>query len=176
MGSGRQHDVGVTRGIGHELLVHDGEQVLALQAFDNQILIGQGHHRIQVVDHEPGDGRCHAGVGQHPPELREVHAARRFRQGRRCENRAVVETLVEQIAGEMTDTAAEIPPRAGQGRQTGDCTKTETAVGVALHADHEAQRRRPRSGIESREFFDVGRGEACDVGDTLRRVVLDPLT
>ena len=42
----RQDDVGVFRGVGHEGIVHHGEQVLAGKTLPNLLRFGAGHRRI----------------------------------------------------------------------------------------------------------------------------------
>ena len=46
----RQNDVGVARGVGHELLVHDDKQILAAKSAAHFCLIGRDHHRVGVLD------------------------------------------------------------------------------------------------------------------------------
>ena len=46
----RQHDVGHLRRLGHELLVHRDEQILAGKAAAHQILLRRHRHRIGVLD------------------------------------------------------------------------------------------------------------------------------
>ena len=50
----RQHDVGHLRRLGHELLVHADEQVLAREAGLHLALLGRDLHRVGVLDeHAP---------------------------------------------------------------------------------------------------------------------------
>ena len=48
LGGGRQHHVGERGGVGHELLEHDGEQVLAAQAVQHALLVGRDRRRVRV--------------------------------------------------------------------------------------------------------------------------------
>src|SRR3569833_1661852 len=50
-------DVCELRGIGHDLLVDDDEQILAAQLLDQLALIGRGHRRVRVVDEQALDRR-----------------------------------------------------------------------------------------------------------------------
>ena len=45
-GGGRKHDVGKIGGVGEELLVHHGEQIVALQALPDQVLLRTDRCRI----------------------------------------------------------------------------------------------------------------------------------
>ncbi len=48
-GGGGQHHVGEGRGLGHELLVHAGEQILARQAGVHLVQLGADHRRVGVL-------------------------------------------------------------------------------------------------------------------------------
>ena len=52
---GRQHDVGDFRGVGHELLVHADEQIVAREAALDHLLVGRDRHRIGVLDQQRRD-------------------------------------------------------------------------------------------------------------------------
>ena len=54
---GRQHVVGVERGLGDEQVVHDREQVVAQETFPNPALIRHRHHRVGAVHDERSDRR-----------------------------------------------------------------------------------------------------------------------
>ena len=49
----RQHDVGHQGRLGHELLVHADEQVLAGKAPLHQLLLGRDRDRVGVLDQQP---------------------------------------------------------------------------------------------------------------------------
>ena len=72
----RQDDVGVARGVGHELLEHDGEQVLAAQPGEHPLLVGGDLGRVRVPDDQRLDRRVELGVGERLAELRHVDRAR----------------------------------------------------------------------------------------------------
>ena len=52
-----QHDVGVLRGIGHELLMDDCEEIVAQQSFDGLDRVGRGRDRVAAEDEERHDRR-----------------------------------------------------------------------------------------------------------------------
>ena len=54
---GREHDVGVASGVGDELLVDDGEQVVTLHAPPDEFGLRHGHQRVAV----PVDNACTPG-------------------------------------------------------------------------------------------------------------------
>ena len=55
---GGQHDVGEFCRVGHELLVHAGEQVVAQKALLHQALLGRDVDRVGVLDEQRGDRRA----------------------------------------------------------------------------------------------------------------------
>ena len=78
----RQHDVGHLRRLGHELLVHADEQVVARKAALDLRLVGRDRHRIGVLDEQRVDRRPAlqglAVAGQNRADARLVeHADRR---------------------------------------------------------------------------------------------------
>ena len=74
-GRRRQHDVGVQRGVGHHLLEHDREQILAFEAAQDASLIRDRDRRVAVVDEQHVDGRV-VVLGQGAAEMIHVHQAR----------------------------------------------------------------------------------------------------
>ena len=78
---GRQHDVGVQRRVGHELLVHHREQVVAQQALANELGVGRDHQRVDADHHHRVHRRRHRRVGQHLAEAAHVDAAGHVRAG-----------------------------------------------------------------------------------------------
>ena len=72
----RQDDVGVSGGVGHPLLEHDREQVLAREAGVHARVIGVARGGVRVEDDERGDGRV-VGLEQRLAEARHVDRARR---------------------------------------------------------------------------------------------------
>ena len=61
---GRQQQVGEVRGVGLELLVDDGEQVLAREPAPHRLLVGRDRRRVRVVDEERLHGRIERRVGR----------------------------------------------------------------------------------------------------------------
>ena len=74
-----EDEVGVVGGVGEELLVDDGEEVVAREAAEDVVLVGRDGGGVAVVDEEGVDGRAaDAGVGQgeRAAELAHVDGAR----------------------------------------------------------------------------------------------------
>ena len=93
---GRQHDVGELGRVGHELLVHAGEQVVAQEALLHQPLLRRDIGRIGVLDqhrrHRRPADRARLGVaGQHRADARLVEMA----DARIAQRRAFELALVE---------------------------------------------------------------------------------
>ncbi len=86
---GRQHDVGVARRVGHERVVHDGEQVLAAKPLLHLVHFRAGHGRIVGRDIERAQRRV-LHVEEFFAESQVVHHARR-RRARGLAHRGVVE-------------------------------------------------------------------------------------
>ena len=80
-----------------------------------------------------------------------------------------------QLEGEGGQTAAVVAPGAGQRRQAGDGAVGVGAVGVVLHADHEADGGRPRRGVGAGQGGDLFLRHAGDGGYAFQRVVGQPL-
>ena len=53
----RQHDVGVARGVGEDLIEDDGEEIVALQPLEHPVLVGHRRQGIAVVDEQHLDRR-----------------------------------------------------------------------------------------------------------------------
>ena len=49
-GGRREQDIGVIGGVGLELFEHYGEQIVAAQALEHQVLIGRDGGGVRVVD------------------------------------------------------------------------------------------------------------------------------
>ena len=77
----RQHDVGHLRRLGHELLVHAGEQIVAGKAVLDLVLIGRNRHRVGVLDDHRRDRRAAvqrlAVAGQDRADARLIEHAHR---------------------------------------------------------------------------------------------------
>ena len=55
---GRQDDVGVARGVGHELLVDAGEQIFARKTAAHFLLMRRDGERVRVLNKHRSDGRA----------------------------------------------------------------------------------------------------------------------
>ncbi len=73
-GSG-QDVVRITRGIGHELLMHHREQIRPAQALQHQLLVWRNGGGIAVVNHQGMNRRRHGRIGQRLAELNHIHFA-----------------------------------------------------------------------------------------------------
>ena len=74
---GRQDDVGILRRVGDEMLGDDGEQILALQPFDDLVGLGRLADRIGAEDEQALDRRIELHLaGQRLAELQIVDDAR----------------------------------------------------------------------------------------------------
>ena len=118
LGRRRQHDVGIARGVGQELLADHGEQVVAREAAGDLGLLGRHDHRVRVVDEQRLDRRVELGLaGQNRAEPPLVDDPRARRQPVRAH-----EVLPFQREGpdrQLQHAAADLAPGADQGRQAG---------------------------------------------------------
>ena len=71
----RKDVVGISRRVGHELLVDRGEQVLAGQAGAHPLQVGGNDRRIAGVDDEAVNGRRHRLAGERLAQLHHVDGA-----------------------------------------------------------------------------------------------------
>ena len=67
---GGQHHIGHGRRVSHELLMHDGEEILAGEALSHQRLIGRDRHGIGVLDEHGHDRPAAFKSGAIPREDR----------------------------------------------------------------------------------------------------------
>ncbi len=115
---GRQHDVGVVGRVGHEQLVDDGEEVVALQPFDDQAGVGRGGDRVGAEDEERFDRRVVDLAGQRRAEA--VHVDRtRGSAGIRLAWPTASRVPAHIAAGAVGQPAAAHAVLAGHGRQAG---------------------------------------------------------
>ena len=75
MGRGRQHHIGEPRGIGHHLLVHDGEQVFPRESGEHRGLMRIGGREVGSLDEQHPNRRAEVGVAQRSPERVHVEEA-----------------------------------------------------------------------------------------------------
>jgi hypothetical protein len=150
----RQHDVGPVRGVGEEVLQHDGEQILARQPAQHGVAVGRDGGRIAVVDDQranrwaadarvgPREGLAQADHVDGPRGRTEVGALeRRLVEG-------------EVGGGGQLHAAAGPAPVAGDRRQTGDVAHGHAAAGVALQAVVHSDECRARAAVPLAERDD----------------------
>ena len=82
---GREDDVGVLRGVGHELLEHDGEQVLAAQALEHPLLVGATTAGFEFQQTQRLDRRVQPGSVSASPSWDMLTSAPAGAQVRRAE-------------------------------------------------------------------------------------------
>ena len=162
---GRQHDVGVARGVGHERVVHDGEQVLAHQTLLHLVDLGAGHDRIVGRHEQRAEGRV-LHVEELFAEAQVIDHARRRGPGGLAHRR-----IVEVARGgrQQQRAAALDAVMAGHARQQRHGAQGLAAMGEAGHAFAEADQRGLGVAVQGRELLDVGDGEAGDLGRARRR-------
>ena len=157
LGRGRQHDIGVRGGVGHELLQHDGEQVVTAHPLEDPALLRRYRGGIRVPAHERLDRRVELGVGECAADLRHVDGPHGARPQVLAHER-VGGQRGRGGGGHVRATAALVAPGAGERGQAGDGAVGHRRALVALRAHAEPQQRR------------VGRGElAAQARDGLRR-------
>lgn len=150
---GGQDDVGVAGGVCEEALVDDGEEVFALEAAQDLVLVGGGAGGIGGIDVERLDGRFECIVIERAAELAHVDVA----NASLLEVGAADDVLVEGVAagGGGQETAAFLGVGADEGGQAGDEARGHGAVDVAGLAAAEAD--------EGGAGIAVGMGEGADI-------------
>ena len=169
-GRRRQHDVGESRGLGHELLVYAGEKVFPREALVHEVELRAHHRRIGVL-HDDCSHRRPAlerfGVTrQDRPEPRLVEFAQAFVD----HVGAVDQVLLQRVEGGLPVQcpAAQVPPRAGHGRQAGHRMHVGRAVARARKAVMAADVAFLRRAIEARKRDDLFGLKAGDLRRPLR--------
>ena len=165
---GRQHDVGVTRSIGDEMLAHHGEQILARKPLQHLGLLRHHHHRVRVVDEQRIDLLIElAHQRRAEPPLIDHRRALANPVG----PAQVVEFHRKRPDRHVQDAAAAVPPRADQGGQAGERTHGVTARRIAFDGDTHADHGGLRGGKLARERADIVGRDPGDPGDHVRREV-----
>ena len=159
----RQHDVGVLRRVGHEGIVHHGEQVLAQKALLHLVDLGAGHRRIVGRHVERADRRV-LHVQKLFAQAQVIDVARRGRP-RGPADGGVVE--VARRRGQQQRAAALDGVVARHARQQRHGAQRLAAMRESRHAFAEADHRGLGLAVHRRELLDVGDGEAGDLGDAL---------
>ena len=165
---GRQHDVGITRGIGDEVLAHHGEQVLARKPLQHLVLLRHHDHGVRVVNEE--------GVDLLIELARECRAEPPLVDHRRAFVDPVGPAEAVPVHGEspdrhVQDAAAAMPPRADKSRDAGHRAHRIAAGGIALDGDTHADDGRLRGGEFARERADVIGRDPGDLGHLVRREI-----
>ena len=111
LGRGRQHDVGVARGVGEELLQHDGEQVVARESRRDRVPVGRHRRRVGVVDHERVDRRVELGSRVRVAEPHHVDGA-----GGAARSSAGERALCADLAQRVEPLPPSLAPRAERAR------------------------------------------------------------
>ena len=115
---GRQHHVGERRSLGHELLVHAGEQILAREARVHLVQLRADHRRVGVLDQQSGHRRAafeRLGVaGENRAETRLIELAHGTVDHVQTFDQRAVERIDAGVAVERA--AARMLPRAGDRR------------------------------------------------------------
>ena len=146
VGGGREHDVGVLGGVGEELLVDDGEQVVAGHALASALGVGHDHERVAV----PHDHRPHRRLLVEQDLAEPAHVERaRLAPGEQvgAAERGAVDELALPRADAAHQPAAAVAPRTGQRRQAGQRAVEHRPVLVVLGTDQGADRGRAGGGV-----------------------------
>ncbi len=167
----RQQDVRVVGGVGLEVLEHDGEQIVAPQAFEHDVAIRRNGRGIRVVhDHRAHRRAADAGVfrRQRFAQANHVDRAHRRRQIGALHRRRIER---EVRARRQLHSAAGPAPMPGQRGQAGDGAHGHPAAGVPLQSVVHANERRLRASVSLAERDDDFRRDAGDARDSLRRIL-----
>jgi hypothetical protein len=168
----RQHEIGVARGVGEDVVHDDGEEIRPRESLADLRLVRCARNRVRGVDEQRLDRR----IGEVEQPLAEAGHAERSRDPRAqvvAHQRGPVHA--EEAPGVVRRAAARIAPVAGHAGQACDRPHRHTAAAVALQADPEADARRPRMGDATAEGDDVVDRESGDARDALGRVLENAL-
>ncbi len=149
---GRKDHVGVSRRVGEDLLVHDREEVVALQPLEHPVLVGHRRQRVAVVDEEHVDRRV-LEVEKRAPQMVHVDEPR-GRLGRVVHPGLGLDAEGGRVAHRVS--AAAHLELAGDGRQREDGRGRAAAVAVALEAPAAADERRASWPRTSRRGVEIG--------------------
>lgn len=151
----------------------DGEEIFALKAPQDLILVGNSAGGIGGVDVERLDGRRQARIVERVSELAHVDVA----HAGALEIRATDDALVEGVAarGGGQEAASLFCIGADEGGQAGDEARRHGAVGVARLAAAETDEGGAGTSVGAREAADVFSGDAGDVCGGFWRVARQDL-
>ena len=172
---GGQHDIGHFGRIGHELLVDDGEEVIAGEAGAGEPLLRADVHRVGVLDEQRLD-RAAAfqgfGVaGEDLADLAHIEFARVALFERGALDQRLVELPGTRIGVESAATT--MAPGARHGRDGERRMHGRRAVALAGKAVAEAEIGFRRGADEMGEGLDLGDAEAGDGGGPFGRAGLE---
>ena len=177
---GRQHIVGMVRGVGAEVLQHHGEQVLAGESCGHPGRVGRDRHRVAVVDHQRLDARPAAQFRrsrlgqQRVADVGHVDAARAAAgQQVRALQLGVAQRLVP-ARGRQQQPPGAVSPGAHQAGQQCNQPHRIAATAHPLHAVVQADRRWRGAAIVARQTLNFVDGEATDRRRPLRRPLQCP--
>ena len=110
LGRCRENVVCVQRGVGHEVVENHGEEIRALQSFENEVLVRSNGRGVAVVhDHRPNRG-VELAVGQCLTELYHVDRSDCVVLQAGHYRGLEVERLLEESRGEVLQTATQLAP------------------------------------------------------------------
>ena len=168
---GRQDDVGQLRRVGHELLVHAGEEVLAAKSLDHQPLLGCDIGGVGVLDEQRRHRRAaveRRGIaGEDRADARLVEVADARIDEAAAFEQALVELEDARIGVE--GATALISPGPGDGRDGKCCMHGDGAVALPGEAVAEAEEGPLRRAHQPGEGLDLVDGKAGDGGRPFRR-------
>ncbi len=174
LGGGRQHDVGVARRVGEELLVDHREQVVAGETPADQFGVGHGDQRVGVPHDHRRHRRVERGVGERLAEAAHVELPRhRPAQQIGPGQGGLVDERVVVRADAAREPAAAVVPGTDEGREDGERAVEHRPVLVVLGADQGADGRRSDRAVVGGEPLDHRRVETADRRGSLGRPVRD---
>ena len=149
--------------------MNHGEQVIALEAPDDGVLVGRHGSRIGMVDVQGHDGRI-AELGEGHAQLIHAHEARRPLHEVLPGDPVQREGGPGRCAGQ--DAAAGSLPGAADGGQAGDGADGHGAVAVPGQAAPQADEGRLCGGKLPCHAFDDGSRQTTDRGHPLRGAIV----
>ena len=173
LGRRGKHDVRQARGIGHELLVNHGEEVVAVHPLCNETGIGRSAHRVGCEDVETHHRRIADLPGERRAKAIHVHPARlgwALRAMAQC--LASPGDIVRRGVVKPTTSHAELPDDR---RERGERAARLTTIAMPLDAVGKLQQGRFCRAIPASQSNDLRRRNTGDRGDSLRWVLLHSL-
>ena len=168
----RQQDVGVARGVGHEVIDDHGEQVVARQAAAHAGLVRDAGRRVGG-QHQQRLHRRIAAIEQAFPEPGHVQGPGRPGAKVVAPQRRPVDA--EEPARVVVDAAAGMAPVAGDPGDAGDRAHRHPTAAVALQADADADAGGPGVGDPPAQLHDRRDRQPGDRRHAIGRVLEDAL-